>query len=174
MTPPPVWEEILHFNSFANNFDDPSYIPRVDDKWLTQEELAQRRQIEKPASQKAPSVSENRKEEVKVNKVPEPEPPDDVIFSDPELEVQLPLPAPDTSDPGPDPVIDPFTQSMKELEPSQPSPILRRSTRVRRAPERFNFNKKHGYWSSKVIVKTVIKCYYFLPVKTTITIIYMP
>ena len=84
MTPPPVWEEILHFNYFANDFDDPSYTSQLDDEWLTQEELAQRRQVEKPASQKAPSVSENRKEEVKVDKLPEPEPPDYVIFLDPE------------------------------------------------------------------------------------------
>ena len=156
----------MHFNYFANDFDDPSYIPWLDDQWLTQEELAQRSQVEKPASQKAPSVSENRKEEVKVDKVPEPEPPDDVIFSDPEPEVQSPLPAPDTPDPEPDPVIDPVTQSMEELEPSQPSPILRRSTRVRRAPERFTFNKKHGYWSSKVILKTVIKGLLFSTSKT--------
>mgnify|MGYP003334550528 CR=1 FL=1 len=61
---------------------------------------------------------------------------------------------PDIPDPEPDPIPDPVTQPMEE---SAPSPILRRSTRVRRAPERFTFNKKHGYWSSKVILKTVIK-----------------
>ena len=24
MTPPPLWEKVLHFNTFANDFDDPS------------------------------------------------------------------------------------------------------------------------------------------------------
>ena len=66
MTPPPVWEEILHFNSFANDFDDPSYVPRLDDEWLTQEELAQRRLAQKPVNDRSSSVSENRKEEYKV------------------------------------------------------------------------------------------------------------
>lgn len=38
----------------------------------------------------------------------------------------------------------------------EPHSELRRSTRTRRAPEQFTFNKQHGYWSTKRIVKTVL------------------
>ena len=45
-----------------------------------------------------------------------------------------------------------------DVEPPDrtPPPELRRSTRTRKPPERFTFNKKHGYWSSRRVVKTVL------------------
>ena len=81
------------------------------------------------------------------------EAPDDIIFSDPKPEIVTPIPYPE-----PEPIPDPVTQPMEE---SAPSPILRSSTRVRKSPERFTFNKKYGFWSSKVIVKTVMKVLLF-------------
>ena len=69
---------------------------------------------------------------------------------------------PDGTEPSPDgtesepefesPEETPLVRPPPEPEPkvsSTPEPPLRRSMRTRRAPERFTFDKKHGYWNTK-------------------------
>jgi hypothetical protein len=157
-TPPLVWEELLHFNNFPSHFDDPSYTPQLDNEWLTNEEIVQRsgndrmkgfEPGESPQDEPVlgeltqdssnPEINERENYNYDTSLIPG--------FAPEEVTPESPVPDLDIPElaPGPDlvPVDDP---------PSE----LRRSTRTRRAPERFTFNKQHGYWSTKRIFRTVL------------------
>jgi hypothetical protein len=40
--PPPIWDGLLSFNHFNNDFDDPDFAPKLHDEWLTPQEQEDR------------------------------------------------------------------------------------------------------------------------------------
>ena len=63
----------------------------------------------------------------------------------------------------PEPNFRPPPEPEPPISQPDPSPNLRRSTRTRKAPERYTFDKAHGYWNAKTIAKSIFKALIFAP-----------
>jgi hypothetical protein len=146
--PPPIWNDLLSFNHFNNDFDDPYFYPQLHDECLTPQEQEDRNNSvlghDDQREVVVPGHNEKREE----------------MMFDQDIQRNFdPVP----SRPGP---IEPEPNFRPPPEPEpqpDPYPNLRRSTRTRKAPGRYTFDKAHGYWNAKTIAKSIFKALIFAP-----------
>ena len=99
---PEVWQELIKFSRFANDFDDEQYVPELSKEWLNKEEVEQRQQAE---LQKRQGHQPSQREQT---------------LSIPDS-VQAPA-VPSTEVPAQSVTVEPAIQAPQQREPESPEP----------------------------------------------------
>ena len=137
---PLEWSELLTFNRFKSDYDEDGFVPELDKEWLSIEEQEERMKRE-----------ENRKEKKEESKD---------VFYDSRDEITSQRELLENNDSEPlinEENIESIQAESEPLYNERESIPLRRSTRIRKEPTRFTFNKQHGYLTVKGICMKVVK-----------------
>jgi hypothetical protein len=145
---PKSWQELIQVQRFSNDFhDDEQYVPELGKEWLSPDEMREREEQDKrrhDTPTNTMQVAPPQREQVQV--LPEMNP------STAEVPMLVPVVEPATHK---EEIAAPGDSDEEEVTET------RRSTRERRAPERFTQNKECGYKLNPITMRLHIKATQF-------------
>ena len=140
--PPQIWDQLVVFNRSLANFDEKQNLPELSDEWMDPEECKDHEETSKQKKE-----LDRKEDEVQWSDQPRDE---DASEKEPEMSIKK-----DNDDNRKIQRDNGDREESQEASPDDNAPPLRRSTRIRKPPTRFAFNKEHGYNTIKTYVAKI-------------------